>query len=170
MNVRRLLRVLVLAVLLIICIQQVWARAFRPRPVKQPFVFDHSKHIKKDWTCLACHPGADTQRVAGAPSTKECADCHASENVDKPLTKKVAEMVERHEEIPWIQIYRLPDYVHFSHRRHVDSGTLDCQVCHGDMKNRATPVDQQSVPVSMQRCIDCHQKRHVSTDCLTCHK
>ncbi|NCO36664.1 MAG: hypothetical protein AUJ92_19285 [Armatimonadetes bacterium CG2_30_59_28] len=161
---------LIIGAVLTVGIQQLSAHVFAPRPVRQPFEFNHAKHIKKDWTCLACHPGADAQSVAGVPSVQECAECHKSEGVDKPATRKVAALAASDKEIPWVKIHRLPDYIYFSHRRHVTLAKLDCKECHGDMKSRTTPVDRQVLPISMKRCVECHKMKHASTDCLACHK
>jgi hypothetical protein len=62
----------------------------------------------------------------------------------------------------------------FSHRRHllakppVGLKPLDCKDCHGDIA--AQKVVRQEQPFTMGRCLECHEKRQASRDCLACHK
>jgi hypothetical protein len=93
---------------------------------------------------------------------------------------KLATYWENREPIPWIKVYDLPDYVHFTHKRHVKAG-LECQDCHGPVEtmDRITRVATMRMPW----CVDCHTEipknikdkltiKNVEhgRDCLTCHK
>ena len=72
--------------------------------------------------------------------------------------------------IPWNRVYSQPDYVFFSHRRHVVVAKLDCANCHGDMGSLSSPPIRPAVDQSMDWCMNCHQQRQASTDCVSCHK
>lgn len=78
--------------------------------------------------------------------------------------------------IAWTRVYRLPDFVYFDHRAHVNTGVI-CQPCHGPVE---TMERLRQVPdLSMGWCVNCHRdatrngvdgKRvFASIDCSTCH-
>jgi hypothetical protein len=82
---------------------------------------------------------------------------------------------ERGEEIPWVEVYRLPDYVKFNHKRHVKAGML-CQDCHGPVQEM--DVVYQYPSLKMGWCLKCHRenldnpknpKYQATMDCLVCH-
>ena len=149
-------------------------------PIQQPFPFNHKKHIEKDWTCPACHVYVDQEAFASIPTAEDCVTCHESEKVPKPDTdaekihqlEELRQLAEQGGDIPWDQVYRVPDHVFFSHRRHVAIGGLKCVVCHGDMTQMTEPVTRQAVKMDMDWCIDCHEEpeRNASVDCLACHR
>lgn len=141
--------------------------------LQQPFPYNHKKHIDADWTCAACHVYVDQEAFASIPKARACVECHESEGVEKSDIPEFAELrrlVERGEDIPWIQIHRLPPHVYFSHRRHVNAGEIECVTCHGDMTQVTEPVTRQMVPIEMNRCIDCHKEKNVTIDCQACHR
>ena len=86
---------------------------------------------------------------------------------DKPGTKPLA----------WTRVHRLPAFVTFDHRSHVNAGVV-CATCHG-------PVDtmhrvRQFSDLTMGWCVNCHRQMNVtglpngkpaaaSTDCSACH-
>ncbi len=72
--------------------------------------------------------------------------------------------------IPWKRIYRQPDYVFFSHRRHVVIGKVECKSCHGDMSELTSPLPRPVVNQSMTWCMNCHEQKQASLDCIACHK
>lgn len=141
-----------------------------PAEVKQPLAFNHKQHISKDWTCAACHPYADQLALAGLPKVKDCVECHESSKVTRPRALEVKKVLDRGEEIPWQQVYRVPEHVYFSHRRHTELARLDCKECHGDMARVTRAVTRQAKPISMERCMDCHERKRVTNDCLSCHR
>ena len=98
-----------------------------------------------------------------------CATCHTGED-ENPGAKAVRDYVSENKPIPWKKIYNVPDHVYFSHRRHVALAKLDCAVCHGDMSKAEAPVTRQAVKITMERCVDCHDKMKVTNDCLACHR
>lgn len=73
----------------------------------------------------------------------------------------------RDEAIPWVRVYKIPDFVFFSHKEHLASGAV-CATCHGPVELRDTL--RQEVPTSMEFCMDCHQSRGASLACHFCHE
>jgi hypothetical protein len=77
----------------------------------------------------------------------------------------------------WIRVHRLPDFVRFDHRRHVNAGVA-CQVCHGPVEGMERMVQWSSL--TMGWCVNCHrdvnkgrvvslQGKSASIDCSACH-
>ena len=133
--------------------------------------FSHYVHANQHkMQCNSCHQNIDTQERAGIPNIEVCRLCHT--NVINPASakeKQVFNYVKDNKLIPWQTYYVVPDFVIFSHRRHVKIGNLDCVLCHGDMTMQTSPVLTNYRPFYMQVCWDCHKQRNISTDCSNCH-
>lgn len=144
----------------------------RPIPV-QPIAFSHKTHAGTyGLACLYCHAYADRSIVAGVPPVQTCFGCHKIiSGYDRPeIQPAIAKIVDywrRQEPIPWIKVYDLPDFVYFSHKRHVKKG-MACQNCHGQVQE----MDQVRRVASLEMgwCLDCHRRRGVERDCALCHK
>lgn len=134
---------------------------------KQPISFSHKIHVNLGLQCNFCHNFTDKSTKAGVPETKKCMDCHKKVSIDKPEIKKLTQYSEQKKAISWNQIYYLPSYVYFSHKRHVKAN-IDCSFCHGDVKTMDNIIKVKSL--KMYWCISCHKLYKVSTDCLICHK
>lgn len=138
----------------------------------QPVKYNHAKHIKLGMECAACHTGAYDSDRAVIPEAQKCGFCHKPDRDFPPTSSSLAQYIEEGE-IPWIQLHKVPRHVYFSHRRHTKLGGLDCSVCHGDVKSMEQPFVKRYFPAGldgMNRCVECHRKEHVSTDCLGCHR
>ncbi len=61
--------------------------------------------------------------------------------------------------VEWTRIHNLPDHVYFNHSQHVSVGQVECQDCHG--KVESMEVLEQSAPLSMGWCINCHRETEV---------
>lgn len=136
----------------------------------QPIEFSHAVHVgENDMECLYCHAWADRSTSAGVPSVSKCMGCHTYVATDSPEIQKVAAIWESREPIPWVKVHDVPDFVHFTHKRHVAAG-LACQECHGPIETMAR-VERVST-LGMQWCVGCHTERQVEhgRDCWTCHK
>ena len=93
--------------------------------------------------------------------------------------------------IPWVRIFKLPEYVYFAHKPHIRAGVA-CQSCHGPIERmRAVgAVTGQGIfndlanvvglrpaprPLTMGWCIDCHREQNrargtaAPLDCVVCH-
>lgn len=149
------------------------ANARRPVHIKQPVEFNHRKHVVDNGlTCDFCHESFKTQTYAGIPNIEICQNCHTQDVSDSPEAGKVKGYVERGEQIPWVQMYRVRDHVRFSHRLHV-AKEVKCEECHGETGTSPVPMryrDFGSIDKTMDFCIDCHEKRGASVDCNACHK
>ncbi len=94
---------------------------------------------------------------------------------------KLREHYDEKKSIEWSRIYRLPDFVYFSHERHVNAGKqhamqgdrqvdtgLDCSECHGKVEWMETM--HQVTSLKMGWCVSCHKAKNAPRDCWTCHK
>jgi hypothetical protein len=138
---------------------------------QQPIEFSHRVHAGNfEIPCQYCHTEAHRSTVAGVPSVERCVGCHDVVARDSPQIRRVIdEYWANREPIPWIKVHDLPDFVHFTHKRHVLAG-VDCQTCHGPVEtmDRIARV----APLQMGWCLDCHRTHEVEhgLDCWTCHK
>ena len=139
--------------------------------IAQPLAFNHKIHIENaSLNCKDCHLNVETMARASIPTLEVCQTCHSGEPISKSsVEKEVLRYVAEKKEIPWVQIYSVPDQVYFSHRRHVKIGGLECSSCHGNVAALMTSVSSQALPVTMKNCIDCHKQHKVTNDCLACH-
>ncbi len=101
--------------------------------------------------CASCHPGAETKERAGFPPQAQCKTCH------KDFASK----------IPSQRVYRLPDFVFFSHSVHVKA-KAECKTCHGDVWQQETLSVFR--PIHMKGCVDCHKEKQATQVCLACHE
>jgi predicted CXXCH cytochrome family protein len=121
--------------------------------------------------CVGCHREAWSGSMASIPSSNVCSACHAGE---KPITDRadearLREYLARGDDVPWVRINTLPDYVHFSHSAHVRFGEMACTDCHEDMRKKEAPPTVASV-FTMDGCIRCHEEHGAGTGCLACHQ
>lgn len=136
----------------------------------QPIDFSHRIHAgDNEIPCQYCHVQARRSISAGVPSVNKCMGCHAEVATERPQIRRLAEYFRNREPVPWIKVHDLPDFVHFTHKRHVAAG-LECQTCHGPVETM--DVVSREAPLRMGLCLDCHRQREVrhGTDCWTCHK
>ncbi|MEX2124707.1 MAG: cytochrome c3 family protein [Woeseia sp.] len=137
---------------------------------EQPIAFSHRIHAgDNEIPCLYCHVQARRSISAGVPSLSKCMGCHAEVAADRPQVRLLASYWENKEPIAWIKVHDLPDFVHFTHKRHVAAG-IECQTCHGPVETME--VVSREAPVKMGLCLNCHRENEVQhgTDCWTCHK
>ncbi len=140
-----------------------------PQP-EQPIQFSHEIHVtQNNIPCLYCHQTADRSEVASVPSTGTCMNCHKAipgQNMPQEV-EKVRGYWERQEPIPWNRVHDEPDFVYFTHERHVKYFT-DCFSTHPStewdkcaLKEVDTPlpaVGQQNPVIAsqMMTCAQCH--------------
>lgn len=158
--------------------------------LEQPIEYSHKLHAGKlGIECQYCHFNARRSIHAGIPTTETCMNCHKlvptegrSERAQADLAK-LKEHYESGEPIPWVKVHDLPDFVHFTHKRHVQGG-VECQECHGELQNDMT-VAVRVGELTMGWCLNCHEshpkvdenygahaelRRAEMKDCWTCHK
>ncbi len=153
--------------------------------LEQPIAYSHKLHAGElQINCEYCHSGARRSIHAGVPETNTCMNCHKNISTkDRPELEKLVEYYESGKPIPWQKVHDLPDFVYFSHKRHVRGG-VSCQECHGEVQETMT-VAQRVNTLEMGWCLDCHRdhpkvdenygasaelRRAELKDCLTCHK
>jgi hypothetical protein len=158
---------------------------------EQPIQFNHQIHAgavadgNLGIQCLYCHGSAERGPHAAVPATSVCMGCHT--HVKQGRTEGSAEEIaklhefwQEGENIPWVRIHRVPDYVQFKHMRHVNAG-IACQECHGDVQEMKRvylvpelQITSRSLFVPTQKlemgwCMECHLSRGGPDDCAACH-
>lgn len=140
------------------------------RAPAQPIEFSHRVHAgDHEIPCMQCHVYADRTPVAGVPPVDKCMGCHQVIAADRPEIRKLEAYWDAREPIEWVKVYNVPDFVHFTHKRHIQAG-LQCQDCHGPVETMDR-VERVNDP-KMKWCVDCHKVHEVEhgLDCWTCHK
>jgi hypothetical protein len=132
----------------------------------QPIPYSHKTHIGLGLKCNQCHKNPDPGEIMGFPASLFCMSCHSSVKKDSPHIARLAAAAKENKPLPWVRVYKIPSYVFFSHRIHVETGAT-CQTCHGPVAER--DVITKEVDISMGACMDCHRKNKASNDCKFCH-
>jgi len=136
--------------------------------IKQPINFNHKTHVNDNMIpCEFCHVYAFRSEVAGLPPVQSCIGCHivikgSNAEQQRDIDEIFSKFVNKNKPIPWKKINDLPDFVYFSHKRHLIVG-FGCFECHGNVNMMATPVLTEKngqVPLSMGWCLKCHKTEH----------
>lgn len=135
-------------------------------PIDQPLPFSHRKHVQAGFPCETCHEPLGNSGKMQIPGAAECMNCHQTIKRDSPAIQELVRMREDDRLIAWKPVYKLPDFVYFSHQKHL-AAHVACAVCHGPVGER----DQlwQEKEVSMVACVNCHKLRHAPVNCDACH-
>jgi hypothetical protein len=143
---------------------------FRPPPApEQPIAYSHKQHLAQGLDCVTCHVTARTDSHATLPPTATCMRCHATVKTDSAEIQKVKDFDSRKEDVPWKRVYRLADYVYFSHKTHVAADpSITCETCHGNV--RELDVMQKLKDISMAACVECHKQHSATIRCDGCHE
>jgi len=141
----------------------------------QPIEFSHKTHIEKgEIPCEFCHIYARRSINSGAPVMASCFGCHrviagSDEDPQKAIKnqnaiKKLLEFKPKEESIPWKKIHDVPDFVHFSHKRHIQVG-FDCTECHGEVNQHdVLSIQTMVTDLSMGWCMKCHIEGRQTVD------
>jgi hypothetical protein len=100
----------------------------------QPIAYSHKKHVAMGLQCKGCHTMPGDGEAATFPKESLCMGCHAGVKKDSPEILKLAEFARKKEPVPWVRLYKLPDFVWFSHKVHVER--TSCERCHGPVAER----------------------------------
>ncbi len=152
--------------------------AKREGPV-QPIFFSHVIHAgSMQMACQYCHANARRSSAAGIPSVERCMGCHKIVAAQgNPEVQKLQGYWDRKEPIPWVRVFKLPEFVDFTHKRHIQVG-VQCQTCHGRIETmeRVAAVTGQNLPndllnltgmsvppttLTMGWCVECHRSANV---------
>jgi mono/diheme cytochrome c family protein len=160
----------------------------------QPIFFNHVIHAGSfQIPCQYCHADARRGAAAGLPSVQRCMGCHVIIGAqDNPEIRKIHDYWNRRQPIPWVRVFKVPEFTYFPHKPHVRAGVA-CQTCHGPIERmprvgadrlghfipddlinlvRTRPIVR---PLTMGWCIDCHRDQNAKKgtkaplDCVTCH-
>lgn len=149
--------------------QQQTVPVYVPPPPEQPLPYSHKQHLALGLTCAACHSMPEPGQAATLPPTATCMTCHARVKADSPAIQKLATAHAAGEAIPWTRVYKVPDFVFFSHKVHTTgAAAAGCDVCHGPVSDM--DVMQRVRDISMPACMDCHQQKQASVRCDACHE
>ena len=163
-----------------------------PNAPTQPIFFNHVVHAGSfQIACQYCHAQARRGTAAGLPSVERCMGCHKIIGAqDNPEIAKIHEYARRGEPIPWVRIFKVPEFTYFPHKPHVRAGVA-CQTCHGPIERmrvvgaetgRTLSNDLLNLVglrlppprLSMGWCIDCHRDQNrrgaqAPLECVICH-
>ncbi len=139
--------------------------------ILQPIAFNHRAHVENaQIECAECHAHFSQGAHSGLPGADVCMTCHSDPLTESPEEKKLRNLVEQRQPIVFSKLFRLPEHVYYSHRRHVVLGKIECARCHGDIAKTSAPPSRPLVQISMDFCTKCHLKAKVSNDCKSCHR
>jgi mono/diheme cytochrome c family protein len=169
------------------------AIAVVPGAPPQPILFSHLIHAGKyQIGCGYCHADARRSEYAGLPSVERCMGCHKIIGAqDNPEVGKILAYWRRGEPIPWVRVFKIPEFTYFPHKAHLRFG-LECQTCHGPVERmravgaatgRSLRNDLLNLvglkpaprPLTMGWCVECHRRANAThnaqapLDCVTCH-
>lgn len=127
---------------------------------EQPVAFSHKLHAGDNKiACQYCHYGVEKSKHAGIPAVGVCLNCHNVIRRDSPEIAKLKKAFDSGEAIAWVRVHKLPDFVYFSHQRHVAGGKIACQSCHGEVQEMERL--QQHSSLNMGWCVNCHRDTQV---------
>ncbi len=99
---------------------------------------------------------------AAFPKTEVCLTCHKRDGEGRAgIPGTVID------NIPSKRIYKLPDFVFFSHATH-GAAKITCENCHGKVYEMdAIRIERHT---TMRACIGCHKENNAPVTCTTCHE
>ncbi len=121
--------------------------------------------MRNRMACGDCHRGAKNSERAGLPDRDQCMLCHQAIATAAGTVRELAALPAG-SRIRWERVYKVPDFVFFSHAEHSQAG-LACAACHGPVETRS--VLAQEISTNMVACMNCHAQRRVSNECYLCH-
>jgi hypothetical protein len=136
---------------------------------EQPLPFSHKFHIgTQHMDCLDCHNYPQKFGASmGFPQPSLCMGCHGFIAREKPAIQKLAQYAASKQPIPWVRVFKLPDFVFFDHRYHL-LNEAQCADCHGAIEQQDVTTDELHA-TKMTFCQPCHVKSKAATGCNTCH-
>ncbi|MBC7924859.1 MAG: cytochrome c3 family protein [Bryobacteraceae bacterium] len=151
----------------VLCLAAICGIAATQGPV-QPIAFSHKQHAGDlKLACKTCHANPDPGELMTWPASSKCMGCHTTVATDSDEIRKLAQFVAQKQEVPWVRVYRLPTFVFWSHKVHMDWGAK-CGDCHGEVATRTQLYVEK--PITMAACMDCHRANKAPNDCTFCHE
>jgi hypothetical protein len=110
---------------------------------------------------------------------------------DNPEIRKIHDYWERRAPIPWVRVFKVPEFTVFPHNAHVRAG-VTCQTCHGPIERmrvvgattgpnlvndllNVVGIRPAAPPLTMGWCVECHRQQNAAKglraplDCMACH-
>jgi hypothetical protein len=78
---------------------------------EQPIPYSHKTHLAMGLKCNSCHKNADPGEFMGFPAESFCMSCHQTVKTDSPHIQKLAAAAKENKPLPWVRVYRIPNYV-----------------------------------------------------------
>src|SRR5262249_35240920 len=106
-----------------------------PNAPRQPILFNHVVHAGSfQIPCQYCHTDARRSESRGLPSAERRMACHKIRGAqDNAEVAKIHDYARGGQPMPWVRIFKVPEFTFFPHRPHVRFG-LECQTCHGPIE------------------------------------
>jgi glucose dehydrogenase len=136
-----------------------------PAPA-QPVPFSHRIHASAGLRCANCHQLVQNGQRMQVPNVEQCLLCHQTIARGSPTIQELAQLERKRQSVAWARVSRLPNFVFFSHRNHIDA-KVECEVCHGAVSTHDALWQEKDL--SMVSCVNCHELRKASVSCGTCH-
>lgn len=132
---------------------------------EQPIPFSHRFHAQElQMQCEYCHGGTEESVVAVIPPVELCMGCHRIVGAQLEPIQRLQGYWERGEPVPWVRVYKSPDFVQFPHRAHIRS-QVECEECHGEVAEMDRVYQFSSL--KMGWCLECHWEPGEETDVAT---
>lgn len=163
----------ILGVVLVLAIGALAVPLFAARgpAVSQPIGFNHRHHTQNlSLACDFCHKYVETGAHSGLPGAETCSLCHSIPQGESEEAARLTQLLTRGEPLQFNKLFRLPDDVFYTHRRHVGVAEIECATCHGDIANTERPPTRPLVRITMDYCVDCHLEQEQTVDCNACHR
>lgn len=136
------------------------------RGPEQPIPFNHRFHVTDlQIDCMYCHVGTERSVSGIVPSVAVCMGCHRIAGTGLPPIEELRGYEARGEPVEWEWVYKLPEFVQFSHKAHLRN--LECQDCHGPVEEMDRVY--QWAPLTMGWCLECHRQPPSESDVATDH-
>lgn len=186
------LGVVLLSILVFLAVSSWVRQPVAATPSAQPIAFPHNIHVQQfKMDCQYCHSEARRSGYAGLPSVERCMGCHKIAVAERPEIQKLAQYAARNEPIPWVRVFKVPEFTYFPHKPHVRA-EVACQTCHGPVETMTTAAGATGPriandllylagfrpappPLTMGWCIECHREQNATRgtaaplDCVACH-
>lgn len=147
---------------------QAWAQANSSAGPTQPIPYSHKQHLAMGLKCERCHENAEPGINMGLPATDKCMACHTTIKQDSSHIQKLAQFHKDGQPVPWVRVYKVPEYVDFSHKVHLTQAKATCENCHGPVRER--DVIRRETDIRMTGCMECHRANNASVACNFCHE
>ncbi len=139
--------------------------------VVQPIQFNHQKHTRgAGIDCSTCHQYYADHQHSGLPELATCMTCHQQPVTKSAEERKLIALAASPQPPAFRKLFRLPDHVYYSHRRHVTVARLTCETCHGAIADSTAPPPRPLVRITMATCVGYHTRQSVQIDCTACHR